>query len=178
MPSVVSLELYSENQTTGRPSVRVKNLPSARGSSSFARKNLDAFLLPQPGPFHGIGRAHGRVPSPPSAPSRGRWAPLFEALKNELPEDSVHHEIGLDPDDDRLLQTKDAEFLRFMKGWPRSRGEYALFYRRIKYAGFITMVTKGALGQLPQMFTDETTDQSVDFDPAARLATMKREPLV
>lgn len=106
------------------------------------------------------------------------WAPLLEALKNELPEDSVHHEIGLDPDDDRLLQTKDAEFLRFMKGWPRSRGEYALFYRRIKYAGFITMVTKGALGQLPQMFTDETTDQSVDFDPAARLATMKRGPLV
>jgi hypothetical protein len=106
------------------------------------------------------------------------WQPLFEELRADLPEDSIHLEIGLDPDDDRLLRVEDAEFLRLMKGWPRSQGEYSLFARRVKYAGFITMVTKGALGQLPQMFTGETSDQSVDFDPADRHAVMRREPLV
>lgn len=107
------------------------------------------------------------------------WHDLLETLKNELPEDSIHAEIAMDPDDDRLLQTKDVEFLRFMKGWPRSQGEYLLFSRRIKYAGFITMVTKGALGQLPQLFTAEgVSDQSVGFDPVARLATMNRKPLL
>lgn len=62
-------------------------------------------------------------------------------------------DLGFDPDDENILQClrpyKSArEFLRLVRGWPRSEREREVFARRAKYSTFVTQYVQQGLGRL------------------------------
>lgn len=87
-------------------------------------------------------------------------------------------ELGFDPDDDGVLSALGAypparEFLKLVRGWPRSMAERAAFARRAMYSTFVTQFIEQGIGK--------TGTHHADFDEGTHgwepslARTIKRE---